>query len=116
MASDDTSAFSAICDRASALGLSIGAEELAAFASGRDLGGGEPAAIADLLAHLAGKRKESTIETLPGQASPAGAQDLRQLRLLEVRDPDVVAARPVAARLLHQRAPEVAFPVMENFP
>ena len=64
MASDDTSAFSVICDRASALGLSIGAEELAAFASGRDLGGGEPAAIADLLAHLVEKRKESTIETL----------------------------------------------------
>ena len=66
MASDDTSAFSVICDRASALGLSIGAEELAAFASDRDLGGGEPAAIADLLAHLVEKRKESTIETLPG--------------------------------------------------
>ena len=63
MASDDTSAFSVICDRASALGLSIGAEELAAFASDRDLGG-ELTAIADLLAHLVEKRKESTIETL----------------------------------------------------
>lgn len=60
------SAYELVSEAAALLGIALGADELAALASDHDMGDAEVAALATAFSYLAGKRRQASIETLPG--------------------------------------------------